>query len=240
MIARIAAALAMLAGCDALFRVDAIGSESDAALADASHPNGLLAHYAFDTIGTTSCAIDSLGGHDGDCIMGKPVLVAGKHDNAFYFDGTTAIEIAHANELDATSAFTVAVWLSVAGSTGAVQCPVNRPYGAGSLDSWQLCLTLTNTGAFYFSDALVTTSPLSLTAYHHVALTWDGTTATAWLDGAMQTQATPAAPAYDGNGIYIGMDVDGGMLDVGFFGSLDDLYIYNRALAPAEIAALAM
>jgi hypothetical protein len=85
------------------------------------------------------------------------------------------------------------------------------------------------------SDAMVTD-----TNWHHVAVTKTGTVVTFFVDGVAY-----AAPVYDSGGFtfaapaYIGAWLNPSQLvDNTFYGAIDELAVYNRALTTNEIAAL--
>lgn len=83
-------------------------------------------------------------------------------------------------------------------------------------------------------------APDTLTpGWHHFAITWDAAAGrkALYIDGALAAEAAGAElPAYLGEVLHLGRFTYGG----GHSGAaLDDLAIYARALAPAEVAALA-
>src|SRR5262249_7177951 len=76
-------------------------------------------------------------------------------------------------------------------------------------------------------------------AWHHVAYTWDGTTNRLYIDG---TAATSTATSHDAGAVtYAFLGATGGALPADFYsGALDEVRIYDRALAVSEIAAMAL
>ena len=81
---------------------------------------------------------------------------------------------------------------------------------------------------------------LSTGAWQHLALVWDTGQVTAYLDGAKQLTASSSFQfgSGDGNlgiaGKYVNLHGDG------FDGKMDDIAIFDVALTPAEVAALAL
>ena len=68
--------------------------------------------------------------------------------------------------------------------------------------------------------------------WHHLVITYDGVTATSYLDGIQQSQRTIT---YTSGGIFS----LGNIVNIDYFrGSIDELYVYNRLLAPNEITDL--
>jgi hypothetical protein len=81
-------------------------------------------------------------------------------------------------------------------------------------------------------------------AWHHLAITWDGTTIRSYVDGVLEGMqlppgvvALPSKPSAIG-GLLTGDGND--QLEDPFVGSIDELTIYNRALANSEVATIAM
>lgn len=119
----------------------------------------------------------------------------------------------------------------------------------GTPNSWQLEADQLNANelglAFTHYDGttnqFTATPELSLTLgqWQHLAGTFDGTTKRVYVDG-IELAATPGTTLlYDDFPLKIGCDQNNGVLDLLFVGRLDDVQIYDRALSPAEISALA-
>jgi hypothetical protein len=72
-----------------------------------------------------------------------------------------------------------------------------------------------------------------------VALTWDGSRFILYLDGIAVHQEPAPTFAWGDGPLTIGTDRDMGANDDPFWGSLDELRIYNRVLSEAEILGLA-
>jgi hypothetical protein len=90
--------------------------------------------------------------------------------------------------------------------------------------------------AGYADDLTFPTSTLLNGAWHHVAVSYDGTTATAYLDGlpvGSKSFARPLNTVTDGF-LRIGAAVDGGSPT---YGGLDEVAIYPTALTAAQISA---
>lgn len=74
-------------------------------------------------------------------------------------------------------------------------------------------------------------NPLPTTAgWHHVACTFDGATIETYIDGNVVSCASSGTRAQHAAQIHIGDDYEGGV---------DDVHLYNRALAPEEVEFLA-
>lgn len=74
---------------------------------------------------------------------------------------------------------------------------------------------------------------LSLAAWHHVAVTWDASGVSVYLDGALNTAvAGGITPMNSAGALFIGTQVVG---QYAYAGTIDEVRVYNRALGLAEI-----
>ncbi len=214
---------------------------------------GLVAWYRMDALaeGTERPVQDATGrGHDGGCDLARtapprcPTVIAGRAGDAYHFDGQSMIVVEAAPDLLTTAGFTVAAWLRLEDQASPGRaCAATKGLRTGSSNSWAMCVegsrqlfffTVTGTA----SDDLRSTALVSVDAWHHVAIRWDGTTKQAFLDGVEVARST-AAIEFDGATVRIGGDLDGGSPVAPLPGDLDDLRIYDRALGDAEIVELA-
>ncbi len=213
--------------------------------------SGLVAYWAMEDV-TSDVVQDASGhGHDAVCssiAMSCPTVVAGKVGNGLRFDGSNDhLVIGPAPELDTTVAFTVTAWLWIDTSpSSAYYCFANKPFTTGLTDSWQACVT--NLGQLFFGTSPSATATgdsmysgngsIVTNTWIHVAIRWDGTTKTILLDGVLAATQS-AATGFDGSAVWLGYDVDNATPVAPFAGILDEVRLYNRALADAEIRALA-
>ena len=231
--------VALLAGCDGVFGLIEVHQPDAAEMPD------LIAHFRLDEPGPPMY-VDTSGGHLGTCVDPRcPIATPGRIGNgAAHFDGIDdRIDIAGADEFDGTQAFTVALWL-LADALPAVSdgCPAGKRVGLSNRNSWQLCLHQTGQLVFWSSeqnlDPITSPAPISVGAWHHVAMRWDGTTKILSIDG-IDVAARATVIQFDSGPIFIGSDVDIGLTKAPFGGAVDDVRIYNRALSSAEITMLA-
>ena len=216
-------------------------------------PDGLVAFYPMEGLvdpgGGTGRLIDRTGhGHDGFCMsVGTcPQGATGRIGNGLAFDGVDdLIEVPSTPELDTVDGFTVAVWAAIDAvpPAGEASCPTTKGLGGGVFNSWSICYYPTLQVYFYTvtgaTTNYVTSIPtLTLGDWHHVAITWDGTTKQVALDGVVVATGT-AAIDFDDMTVRIGLDLDSGATAAPFHGRVDDLRIYDRALDPTELATLA-
>lgn len=224
-----------------------IGSDAGAT-ADAARISGLVAWYPMDAAPAAGTVQDMSGhGHDGAC-TDCPSVTAGRVGmGAYVFDTFERIDVMAIGELMAPTAFTVSLWGRLDHDNGQFNCMVNKGFGPAGANSWQLCLSNSRTpyyGTAYTtgSDELDGTTAAAVGIWHHYAISWDGTSKQLWVDGAMAGPAHDTAISYDMRPITIGADIDNpvGMISAaGFAGAIDEVRIYNRALAADEIAVLA-
>jgi hypothetical protein len=109
------------------------------------------------------------------------------------------------------------------GSTGA--------YGFGMLDDGRLFLTKVGVSAVFTTAAITDTN-----AFHHVAVTKSGSTVTVYVDGVGESVG-PYDPGFTFTGP-MAIGARGGDYVGSFYGAIDELTIYNRALAANEIQAI--
>ncbi|GAB4456759.1 MAG: hypothetical protein OHK0029_15310 [Armatimonadaceae bacterium] len=114
-------------------------------------------------------------------------------------------------------------------------------------------------GFKYCMDAAIGATPVSLGEWHCLAMTYDGTTACAYLDGTLDHRGKRNPYHYpgglfdggpDGSDFTVGavlrpekvtddLQEQGSILGNPFYGLLGGLAVYRRALTPKEIASLA-
>jgi hypothetical protein len=250
MVARAIGLLGLLAGCDTFLSIPAVQAYTDAALDAPDAPSidasidlqaGLVARYSFDTLPDTgACLVDDSGhGHDGTC-TGSPALVSGKFGEAWSLAlSPIDVEIADAPDLDGSTGLTVATWLQISSDPPDFECAANRPIAASDGNYWQICVQPGHVYVGIGNFDVSTPSGLPVNEWHHVALTWDGTFGSVWVDGLLQSSSRTTVTMPD-QAIAIGVDHDfNNPISAPYPGLIDELRIYNRALDTAELAQLA-
>ncbi len=244
-----AIALVLVAGCDSLFnleivedpvRGDADGGADDGA-PDSALPLKLIAAYDFEERRSMEILDVTGNGHDGTCtVCPTEVLSLAGHGMAAQFTAEMSTLVRFAPlELQA---FTIMMWVRI--DLSALMCSVSKPYGPANDNSYQLCFTTVSTSTFELSyltqnnQALRATVPMAVGTWHHVAMTYDGTTKALFYDGALVADALGSV-IYDGRPTLVGGDMDDeDTMPVAFMtGVLDDLRFYDRAMSQGEIAA---
>jgi concanavalin A-like lectin/glucanase superfamily protein len=216
-----------------------------APLIDAPLDPALVAWYPLDA----AAATDATGhGHDGACPVrnqGCPTPTAGQLAGANDFSGVTMYEVPFAEDLNTPNGFTVSAWLFIAVAPATRGCAITKGLGPGIFNSWALCVEPDRSVFFYTVAGATENSQfsaelLATDAFHHVAVRYDGTTKSIFLDGANVGDSQPFPGIdFDSSAVFIGEDVDDNAPIAPFVGRVDDARLYNRALADSEIAALA-
>jgi hypothetical protein len=221
--------------------------DADARPADADLPgDGLLAAFEFDEPSDREFVDESGNGRDAVCIDSCPALTGDR-------DGTgSAARFGEGSYLriDAGAAFatieglTVAAWVNVQTSSKPGRaCAVCKPLGTLDLDSWMMLIEGDGRPAFHSATSsgenlMFGKKPAPINEWMHLAITWDGASKKLWVDGRV-VRESEAAFELDQSPVIIGGDLDGGTFTTPFDGLIDEVRIYDRALAPEEIAQLA-
>jgi glucose/arabinose dehydrogenase/PKD repeat protein len=200
-------------------------------------PSGLVAAYGFDEASGPTVADASGSGNTGT-ISGATRTAAGRYGGALSFDGVNdRVTVPHTASLALTTGMTLEAWLAPT-----------------SLGGWRTALLKERTGglsyALYASDDAggptvygsasaevgpTGASPLALTAWTHLAGTYDGTTLRLYVNGAqVATRALSGALAAGTQPLSIGGN---GVWGEWFAGRIDEVRVYNRALTAADMQA---
>jgi len=203
-----------------------------------TNSNGLVAWWKLDETSGLTAADSSGNGNDGTLInMTGNEWTTGMVDGALAFDGDNDA-ITGIGDCP-TGNFTVAGWAKDTGGGGwkvFYSAEQEIWFGVDSGATPAIWLDCGGNG----NGAQTAAGTWTLNTWHHIAATWDGTTVHIYLDGVdmgITTFGTPENPlavaavigAWSGN-----------PNDENWFGTLDDVRLYNRALSADEIAALAV
>ena len=206
-----------------------------AALSCAEAEPGLVGHWKLDETSGVNAADASGNGNTGKLAnTSGTVWVAGKVGGAILLDGVNdIITVPDSSSLDLTNTFTLAAWINPASYSN------GRILRKGSTAGQRYDLALSSSG-LALRTSTVYTSPsglIQLNAWQHVAVTYDGTTLRIFVQG-VEKVSTPIALSVNPNtaALTIGNIP---ALNSPFKGMLDDVRIYNRALAAGEIQVLA-
>lgn len=183
-------------------------------------------------------AIDWSGhGHHG-VLVGDPEWVIGHDGGALDFNGENYVDTDYTEDL---ATFTVCCWVksSHAPRAASPTGPLHREWNYNF--EWDHPLAIYRGhaatyvgGTWYFASF----GPLEADTWYHLAATYDGNVLKAYNNGVLidSNIAPSGAPAHDTHRLTLG----GHAVYPWFFtGTVDDARVYNKALTPEEIAALA-
>ena len=201
-------------------------------------------------------ANDLAGTNNGAWLGGATATVAGKVGQAFSFDGINSfIQIAPSPQLNPAS-LTVEAWVlfSALDSAGAGGSPPGQQYIIfkqnsinGYLDGYSLSKARTDGGdVFSFSVSsssgqalsLQSATPVTTGVWYHVAGVRGPDFTQLYVNGQLESQTNASLPQdYGTSALFFGSS---GLSywDHKFAGMLDEVSLYNRALASGEIAAI--
>jgi hypothetical protein len=149
-------------------------------------------------------------------------------------NGSSYLEAStYPSSLNGNNPYTIAAWFKTTqGNNGGI-----LGYGStGTCLGNNLRISSATTFLTYWYGCDYGSSAVSnfVNTWHHVAVTYDGTTHTFYYDGTFLNSGTGLTRATTGNRFYLGKTVD----DIPFTGVLDDVAIYTRALSAADVADL--
>ncbi len=202
-----------------------------------------------ETSGTT--ASDSADGYDGT-LVNSPTWTTGQVDGALDFDGTDDYvnipDTSISNRIGSVNKLTVSAWAYADSWTSPDHNPIvwkGSTIGWGANYLFRIAVSDGNvnwgvtcgcSGEGWFSGGHVSTGE-----WHHYAMTFDGTTARAYIDGVEVASSTTCGSRT--LNVMSGYPVKMGSADRGeyegqkthFDGKIDDVRIYGRALSLNEI-----
>jgi len=200
----------------------------------------LVGWWSFDE-GAGTVAVDGSGNGNDGVVNGEPAWVAGPLGSALDFGGTDSSVVAPYIPLDNRS-FTIALWVNLAQNDA--EHVAFGQQEAGS-DNKSLHLRLGGTGnpaagglnfGFYANDLKTDGGILELNTWYHLGFVYDidAQQKRIYVDGELVAEAASTP--------YLGTtgDTNIGMWNGGqyFNGMIDDVQLYQRALADAEVAKI--
>jgi chitodextrinase len=202
---------------------------------------GPIGYWNFDE-NSGKVAHDTSGSQNNGKVSGA-TWTPGKVNSALSFNGVRNSVITPRIAIGTT--FSVSTWVKPAGSVqGAYSRIVETQYNGGLYLGTNASGTrykfIVNTGSgatgscgFGFGCA----EGGAITAgWHLITGTFDGATARLYVDAVMVASETFTAPPNTNYPVYIGQYYGGGY---GWNGAIDEVRLYNRALAAAEVAKIA-
>ncbi len=201
---------------------------------------GLIAHWAFDE-GEGDIANDSSGNDNHGTIVGTGTeWVAGRINGALSFiDGAGYVEVPDNPTLNTTDEITIAAWVNPTWTGN------NRVLQKGASDNQYRLLREWGDSLFLDLDG-VTNGRLEASPcppdneWHHVAGTYNGLSMKIYYDGELVAQQEASgAIATSSDSLFIGTKHATAPPQDYFYGILDEVYFFNRALPAGEVRYLA-
>jgi Concanavalin A-like lectin/glucanases superfamily len=232
-----------------------------------------VAYWRLDEPDGSSTATDAAGSFDGSYSAGSGTITYGAPagiphgtNAAVAISGGATVQIPYALELNPWGPFTIEGWFqpaSLAANGNDYRTALSSMWNVGGVGptGWLLYQQGNNTwawvpyGGFWASVFLPdTTESVVANQWYYIALTYDGTAFTVYVNGVARTSGTYNGFVQNGNvpaggtGTYHYMYDSGGSgpLVLGwrsdvdfnpFAGTMDDVAVYNKALAPQQIQA---
>lgn len=145
-----------------------------------------------------------------------------------YLNSTT-----YPSSLNGNAPYTMAAWFNTnRGGTDGIM-----GYGTGTIcngNNLRMSGSQNFYSYWYGCDLTSAQVPNFLNTWHHVAVTYDGTTRTFYYDGAFLNSGAGQVRATTGNQFHLGKTIN----DNAFSGTLDEVAIYTRALTLADVQEL--
>ncbi len=220
----------------------------------------LIAYWSFDD--QANPAKDDYDGHNGT-VNGATWTATGHFNGALYFDGDNDdVTVPDDGSLSGMSALTVAAWFKSESFTSPhgsyLVCKSLQGDGSHLSDSYLFALLdrgegMTGLYAALWSgthtwdpseeEEIIYNSVIPTSEWHHAAVTYDGAMIKLYLDGDEVATTPFVAPLgylniTTGTNLTIG-DLTGSLRDGHFHGTIDEVYLYGRALSDDEITCLA-
>ncbi|MBI3851080.1 MAG: hypothetical protein HY298_12505 [Verrucomicrobia bacterium] len=190
-------------------------------------PPGLVSWWRAE-----SNALDHVSTNHGNLVNGV-TFAPGKVGQAFNFSGTSFVDVPNDASLSfsRTSAMTVALWAYRTGGSGGHL--LGKRVSCGSDINYQLFAPPIGFGGEP-GTGFGTSEDLPLNQWTHLAVTFDGTNFSLYINGSLSAtnQSTLGAP--NNASLRIGTSGD----CVAYTGLLDEIQIFNRALSAGEVAGI--
>lgn len=205
--------------------------------------SGLIGYWNFEQASPT---VTDLSGNGNNGTNFGASQGPGKLGQGYTFTNGDCIGIPNSTSLQMIggSSLTMMAWGNYSGGCssdrGEIINKENTYESAAACDpgnEYQNAIQTTTSGGWSWAG----TGGITLNTWHLFATTWDGTTALEYIDGVqVSTRAIPGVLSATATGLGIGcrsVSVTGSTAGAGSYwiGSIDEVSIYNRALAPSEI-----
>jgi hypothetical protein len=143
---------------------------------------------------------------------------------------------------------TLAAWVYLQGTINDYATAISRQIGSGLTQHYHLSLDSEGRPAAFinrsvpndFYRPLTADDPVPPMTWTHLAVTYDGSNARLYVDGALaDTKPITGSFGDDTTPLILGGNGNEGIISERFPGRIDEIVLYNRALTDAEVRALA-
>ena len=193
----------------------------------------LMGHWQMDQTSGTTATDASYCGRDGTLMNGASWTTSGKINEAVSLDGVNDY-VSLPNIINpANTDLTAAAWVKMDATPGTYKVIIQQEGTHGR--TW---LARRDNGKLYTylgGTEITSTATIPIGSWHHVAVTYDGTTVRLYVDGQQSGLATRVMESETG-GMRIGYHKSD--TTAGWNGVIDDVRVYGRALSSAEMLDL--
>ena len=198
-------------------------------------PADALIHYTMDAVvGSTVTNSGSLGSA-ADGTLQNATVVAGNMANALSFTGSDSGVITN-NPVTIGNAFTLACWVSTTNGNGGYHRIITNNYGSSGYlgtDGGGNYLPIVR-GDFASNNQGIDASG----AWHHLAMTWNGTVQCFYYDGQLVAGFPRTSNGPTNLTERFGFGCNSGGYSEAWNGLMDDAYVFGRSLSAPEVQAL--
>jgi PKD repeat protein len=196
---------------------------------------GLVAAYGFDE-GSGSAVTDSSGNNNSGTISAATRSSTGKFGGALVFNGTSSVVTVNDSPALDVGIFTLEAWVNPSALGASVRNVIYKDDGAYYLIASSPDVQAPAVGSSLFTGPLPGTSALPLNVWSHLAATYDGSTIRLYVNGQQVATRAQTGLVVPSSGLLM-IGGNSNVAGKNFAGVIDELRIYNRALAASEIQA---
>ena len=171
---------------------------------------------------------------------------SGIDDGAAFFNGASKLHVSSLNGYQWGSNFSVSLWFKRTGQQGNYQGIINNGYG--NYGSWEIRMGRENSGQMIGGGVVTSNSgktwdyqtTASFNHWHHVVMTYDGTTLSFYVDNKAQKGNSKCCQGHiisKANDVVIGQ-AGHGMPREYFYGYIDEVKLFKKALTADEVTQL--
>jgi Concanavalin A-like lectin/glucanases superfamily len=200
------------------------------------HNTGLVAAYGFDEP-SGATATDAIDGHNGT-VSGAARVTGGRFGGALSFDGVDDwVSVPNDAALNLSAGMTIEAWVKPTVLSSWRSVVMKEQASALPYALYANSATDTPAAQVMTSSLRNASGPpaLGVNTWTHLAMTWDGSVVRLFVDGAEVANGPAPGTLLTSTGQ---LRIGGNSLRGEFFaGLIDEVRVYDRALAPARIGA---